>query len=110
MEALILCGGLGTRMREETEFKPKPMVTIGGPPILWHILQHYRGYGVRDFVLCLGYRGEVIRDYFLNYRTHNGDIEVDLATGGQKILREDKVDWRVRLVDTGDESLTAARL
>jgi glucose-1-phosphate cytidylyltransferase len=110
MEAVILCGGLGTRMREETEFKPKPMVTIGGRPILWHIMQYYRSYGVRDFVLCLGYKGEVIRDYFLNYRAHNGDIEIDLATGQQKILREDKVDWRVRLVDTGADSLTAARL
>jgi glucose-1-phosphate cytidylyltransferase len=110
MEALILCGGLGTRMREETEFKPKPMVAIGDRPILWHIMQHYRSYAVRDFVLCLGYRGEVIRDYFLNYRAHHGDVEVDLATGAHKILREDKVDWRVRLVDTGATSFTAARL
>jgi glucose-1-phosphate cytidylyltransferase len=110
MEAVILCGGLGTRMREETEFKPKPMVTIGGRPILWHIMRYYRSYRVRDFVLCLGYKGEVIRDYFLNYRAHNGDVEVDLATGAHKILREDKVDWRVRLVDTGGESQTGARL
>jgi glucose-1-phosphate cytidylyltransferase len=110
MEAVILCGGLGMRIREETEFKPKPMVTIGGRPILWHIMQYYRSFGVRDFVLCLGYKGEVIRDYFLNYRAHNGDVEIDLATGQLKILREDKVDWRVRLVDTGADSLTAARL
>ena len=110
MEAVILCGGLGMRMREETEFKPKPMVTIGGRPILWHIMQYYRSFGVHAVVLCLGYKGEIIRDYFLNYRVHNGDVEVDLATGGQTILREDKVDWRVRLVDTGAESLTGARL
>jgi glucose-1-phosphate cytidylyltransferase len=110
MEAVILCGGLGTRMREETEFKPKPMVMIGDRPILWHIMQHYGSFGVRDFVLCLGYKGEVIRDYFLNYRTNNGDIEIDLATGRIEILREDKVDWRVRLIDTGAESFTGARL
>jgi glucose-1-phosphate cytidylyltransferase len=97
-------------MREETEFKPKPMVTIGDRPILWHIIQHYRAYGVRDFVLCLGYKGEVIRDYFLNYRVYNGDIEIDLATGKIDVLRQDKLDWRVRLIDTGAESLTGARL
>ena len=110
MEALILCGGLGTRMREETEFKPKPMVTIGDRPILWHIMQHYRRYGVRDFVLCLGYRGDIIRDYFLNYRAHNADIEVDLASGAHRLLREDRIDWRVRLIDTGAASLTGTRL
>ena len=110
MQAVILCGGLGTRMREETEFRPKPMVLIGERPILWHIMRHYRSYGVRDFVLCLGYKGEVIRDYFLNYRLHNGDIEIDLETGKIDILRGDKVDWRVRLVDTGAELYTGARL
>jgi glucose-1-phosphate cytidylyltransferase len=110
IEAVILCGGLGTRMREETEFRPKPMVPIGGRPILWHIMRHYRAYGVRDFVLCLGYKGEVIRDYFLNYRNHNGDIELDLATGNIEVLREDRVDWRVRLVDTGPDTMTGARM
>jgi glucose-1-phosphate cytidylyltransferase len=110
MEAIILCGGLGTRMREETEFKPKPMVAIGGRPILWHIMRHFRIFGVRDFILCLGYKGDLIRDYFLNYRNYNGDIELDLATGEVNVLREDKVDWRVRLVDTGSETLTGARM
>src|SRR5580700_491461 len=110
MQAVILCGGRGTRLHEETSVRPKPMVSVGDHPILWHIMRNYRAYGVRDFVLCLGYKGEVIRDYFLNYRAHNGDIEVDLSTGGRKILREDKVDWRVRLVDTSTDSQTAARL
>src|SRR6266508_1515934 len=110
IEAVILCGGFGARMSEETEIRPKPLVTIGGRPILWHIMQHYRAYGVRDFVLCLGYKGELIRDYFLNYRNNNGDIEIDLATGSIQVLREDKVDWRVRLVDTGLDSMTGARM
>jgi glucose-1-phosphate cytidylyltransferase len=110
MEAVILCGGLGTRMREETEFKPKPMVMIGGKPILWHIMQYYRSYGVRDFVLCLGYKGEVIREYFLNYRNYNGDIDLDLSTGKVDVLREEKVDWRVRLIDTGSQTMTGARM
>ena len=75
-QAVILCGGIGTRLREETEFKPKPMVTIGNKPILWHIMRHYRAYGVRDFILCLGYKGEVIREYFLNFRNFGNDIQV----------------------------------
>lgn len=110
MEAVILCGGLGTRMREETEFKPKPMVMIGNRPILWHIMRHYRAFGVRDFVLCLGHKGEVIRDYFLNYRNYNNDIELDVASGAIQILREDEIDWRIRLVNTGAATMTGARM
>ncbi len=112
MEALILCGGLGTRLREETEFKPKPMVEIGGHPILWHIMKHYRVYGIRDFVLCLGYKGDAIRDFFLNYKTRNSDIAVDLATGAVESLGSNgsHEDWRVLLAETGAESQTGRRI
>ena len=110
IQAVILCGGRGTRLREETEFRPKPLVTIGDRPILWHIMQLYRSYGVRDFVLCLGYKGELIRDYFLNYRRHMSDIEVNLADGSVTFLAENTLDWRVRLIETGVETLTGARI
>jgi glucose-1-phosphate cytidylyltransferase len=110
MQAIILCGGTGTRLREETEFKPKPMVAIGGIPILWHIMRHYRAYGVAEFILCLGYKGEIIRDYFLNYRNHVGDIEIDLMQGTVRHLSEDATDWRIVLADTGAAAMTGARL
>lgn len=109
-QAVILCGGLGTRLREETEFKPKPMVAIGDKPILWHIMSHYRAHGVRDFVLCLGYKGEVIRDYFLNYRNYSNDVHIDLANGAVTALSEEKTDWRITLVDTGATALTGTRV
>jgi len=102
MTAVILCGGMGTRIREETEFKPKPMVEIGGRPILWHIMKTYRHHGVRNFVLCLGYRGDVIRDYFLNYPLRNSDMAVHLATGDVETLQA-----RVaRLAEAGYRQLT----
>lgn len=110
MQALILCGGLGTRLREETEFKPKPMVEVGPRPVLWHIMRHYRTHGVRDFVLCLGYKGDAIRDYFLNYHHYNVDFTVDLADGAVTILDGEKLDWRVTLVETGDLAMTGARI
>ncbi|MBL8669309.1 MAG: glucose-1-phosphate cytidylyltransferase [Alphaproteobacteria bacterium] len=111
MTAVILCGGLGTRLREETEFKPKPMVEIGGRPILWHIMRGFRHHGIRRFVLCLGYRGDVIRDYFLNYARHHADIEVDLRSGGVATLSESGIeDWRVVLAETGAETMTGARI
>jgi glucose-1-phosphate cytidylyltransferase len=110
MQAVILCGGQGTRLREETEFRPKPMVAIGGRPILWHIMRHYRSHGVRDFVLCLGYKGDMIRDYFLNFRHYNADIQVDLADGVVTVLAEDRLDWRVTLVDTGASTMTGGRI
>lgn len=111
MDAVILCGGLGTRMREETEFKPKPMVEVGGAPILWHIMKIYRHYGVRNFVLCLGYRGNVIRDYFLNYRAHNSDVAVDFANDEVEILSNGyDEDWRVVLAETGADTLTGSRV
>lgn len=111
MSAVILCGGMGTRLREETEFKPKPMVEIGGKPILWHIMKHYSHFGVRNFVLCLGYRGDVIRDYFLNYQTHTSDVAVDLRSGGVETLSNGHAeDWRVVLAETGQDTLTGSRI
>lgn len=111
LSVVILCGGLGTRLREETEFKPKPMVTIGGRPILWHIMKHYRHFDLRNFVLCLGYRGDVIRDFFLNYPIYNTDFAVDLGTGDVETLSNGCAeDWRVVLAETGEETLTAGRL
>jgi glucose-1-phosphate cytidylyltransferase len=110
MQAVILCGGRGTRLHEETSFRPKPLVPIGDHPILWHIMRHYRAYGVRDFILCLGYKGEMIRDYFLNFRHHNADLEVDLSSGDVTLLSKEDVDWRVRLIDTGMNALTGTRI
>jgi glucose-1-phosphate cytidylyltransferase len=113
MEALILCGGLGTRLREETEFKPKPMVEIGGKPILWHIMMHYRHHGVGRFVLCLGYKGDAIRDYFINYHYRSNDIEIDIGSGGvanKRATNTDRLDARVVLAETGLDSLTGWRI
>jgi glucose-1-phosphate cytidylyltransferase len=111
LPVVILCGGFGTRLREETEFKPKPMVEVGGKPILWHIMKTYRHYGCRDFVLCLGYRGDMIRDYFLNYRRRNSDFTVDMASGDVATLSNGcSEDWRVTLVETGADALTGLRI
>jgi len=112
MQVVVLCGGMGTRLREETEFKPKPMVEIGGRPILWHIMKHYDAHGFQKFLLCIGYRGEVIRDYFLNYQVRSRDMEIDLATGRVELLGEsgDDVKWSVKLQDTGVHQLTGARV
>jgi len=110
MQAVILCGGLGMRMREETEFRPKPMVSIGGRPILWHIMSHYRFHGVREFILCLGYKGDIIRDYFLNFRNYNADIKIDLSDGTTSLLSDHQVDWHITLAETGDQTMTGARL
>ena len=111
LDVVILCGGLGTRLREETEFKPKPMVEIGGRPILWHIMKHYHHYGVRNFILCLGYKGEAIRDFFLNYEFNHSDVAVDLRSGDIETLSNSFAeDWRVVLADTGAETLTGGRI
>ena len=108
---VILCGGLGTRLREGTEFKPKPMVEIGDRPILWHIMKHYRHFDVQNFVLCLGYKGDVIRDYFLNYPLYNSDFAIDFASGNVETLANGAAeDWRVVLADTGADSLTGSRI
>ena len=110
MKLVLLCGGQGTRMREETEFRPKPMVEIGGRPILWHIMKLYAAADVREFVLCLGYRGAMIKDYFLHYHAQNSDISLDLASGDVQLHRRHLEDWRVTLVDTGLDSMTGARV
>jgi glucose-1-phosphate cytidylyltransferase len=112
MKVVILCGGMGTRLREETEFKPKPMVNIGIRPILWHIMKIYSYYGFNEFILCLGYKGEIIKEYFLNYEILNSDFTIRL--GGNKDLKLHKChqekDWQVTLADTGDSTLKGARL
>jgi glucose-1-phosphate cytidylyltransferase len=111
MEAVILAGGMGTRLREETEIRPKPMVQVGGMPILLHIMRLYRRFGVKRFVVCLGYKGDVIRDYFVNYRLHNADLEVDLATNAVRVLGDvAPLDFSVVLVETGAETLTGSRI
>lgn len=112
LQAIILCGGLGSRLREETEFKPKPMVTIGDRPILWHIMRGYRHFGIKDFVLCLGYKGDIIRDYFLNYHLRASDVEIDLSNCTHRVLSQgdDASDWKVVLAETGAETQTGERV
>jgi glucose-1-phosphate cytidylyltransferase len=109
-KVVLLCGGQGTRMREETEFRPKPMVEIGGRPILWHIMKIFAAAGVSDFVLALGYRGAMIKDYFLHYDAQNSDLSLDLATGAVDVHRRHREDWRVTLVDTGIDTMTGGRV
>ena len=111
MKAVILAGGLGSRISEETDLKPKPMIEIGGRPILWHIMKHYRHFDVRNFILCLGYKGDVIRDYFLNYPLYNSDFAIDFQTGDVETLGNSSgEDWRIVLADTGAQSLTGTRI
>jgi glucose-1-phosphate cytidylyltransferase len=111
LDVVILCGGLGTRLREETEVKPKPMVEIGGRPIIWHIMKIYSRFGLRNFILCLGYKGEILRDYFLNYRHNHSDLVVDLHSSSVEVLGNAPLeDWRVVLADTGDTAQTGARI
>ena len=108
---VILCGGLGTRLREETEYKPKPMVEIGGRPILWHIMKHYAHHGFKEFYIALGYRGDDIKRYFLDFFALSQDFTVSLHNGQvQTINRNNREDWRIHLVDTGPETLTGGRL
>ena len=110
MKAVILAGGLGTRLSEETSTKPKPMVEIGGKPILWHIMKTYAYFGHKDFHLALGYKAEVIKEYFLHYRSLNADFTIDLFTGSIEPHQTDETDWRVTLVHTGLESMTGGRV
>ena len=112
MKVIILCGGLGTRLREETEFRPKPMVPIGDRPILWHIMKLYAHQGHRDFVLCLGYKGESIKDYFRNYQWNTSDVTIQLGAAPEIRYhnRHDEEDWTVTLVDTGQNTMTGGRL
>jgi glucose-1-phosphate cytidylyltransferase len=110
MKVIVLAGGLGTRLSEYTETIPKPMVSIGGRPILWHIMRTYARFGHKDFYLALGYRAEIIKEYFLHYRSLNADFSVDLATGAVTPHQVDAADWRVTLVHTGLESMTGGRV
>lgn len=107
---LLLAGGLGSRMREETEFRPKPMVEVGGRPLLWHIMRLYASHGLREFVVLLGYRGIVVKEYFLHYGLLDADFTIDLATGDVEQHSRGTEDWRVTLVDTGATAMTGARI
>jgi len=112
MKVVILAGGLGTRLREETEYRPKPMVDIGGRPILWHIMKSYEHYGFKDFIICLGYKGEVIKEYFLNYEAMNSDFTIQLGdiNSVQFHNNHKETDWRVTLAETGEKAQTGARV
>jgi|SRR5665213_2913106 len=110
MKVVVLYGGLGTRLSEETQTRPKPMVEIGGRPILWHILRIYDHFGLRDFVLALGYKGEIVRNYFLNYRSQQCDVTVQLKTGNVEFSNPTVEDWNMNLIDTGARTETGGRL
>jgi glucose-1-phosphate cytidylyltransferase len=118
MKVVVLCGGMGTRLREETEYRPKPMVSIGGRPVLWHIMKLYSHHGFREFVLCLGYKGELIKEYFYNYEVLNGSFTIELGgraavPGTRRLEFHDALPeegWRVTLADTGEQAMTGARL
>jgi glucose-1-phosphate cytidylyltransferase len=110
MKVVILAGGLGTRLSEETQIKPKPMVEIGGKPILWHIMKSYSAYGIHEFVICLGYKGYVIKEYFANYFLHMSDVTFDMRNNQMQVHQASVEPWKVTLVDTGDHSMTGGRL
>ena len=110
MKAVILAGGLGTRLSEETNLKPKPMVEIGGKPLLWHIMKIYSAHGVNDFIICCGYKGYFIKEYFKNYFLHQSDVTFDMSNNAMQVHHKRAEPWKVTLVDTGDSSLTGGRL
>lgn len=110
MKAVILAGGLGTRLSEETIVKPKPMIEVGGHPILWHIMKLYSAYGICDFVICCGYKGYIIKEYFANYFLHMSDVTFDMVNNQMQVHQRNVEPWRVTLVDTGDDTLTGGRL
>jgi glucose-1-phosphate cytidylyltransferase len=110
MKAVILAGGLGTRISEETIVKPKPMVEIGGKPLLWHIMKMYSVHGVNDFIVCLGYKGYVIKEYFANYFLHMSDVTFDMRTNRMDVLQHSAEPWRVTLIDTGEDTMTGGRI
>jgi glucose-1-phosphate cytidylyltransferase len=110
MKVVILAGGLGTRLSEETTVKPKPMVEIGGMPILWHIMKIYSHYGFNEFIICLGYKGEIIKDWFAHYRLHQSDVRLDFAEKQIEYLTPTREPWKVTLVDTGSDTMTGGRL
>ena len=110
MKAVVLAGGLGTRLSEETVTKPKPMVEIGGKPILWHIMKTYSHYGINDFIICCGYKGYIIKEYFANYFLHMSDVTFDMANNKMKVHRQRAEDWNVTLIDTGELTQTGGRV
>jgi glucose-1-phosphate cytidylyltransferase len=110
MKAVILAGGLGSRIAEETHVKPKPMIEIGGKPILWHIMKGYSTHGIDDFIVCCGYKGYVIKEYFANYFLHMSDVTFDMHSNSMQVHQRNAEPWRVTLVDTGDNSMTGGRL
>ena len=110
MKAVILAGGYGTRISEESSIRPKPMVEIGAMPVLWHIMKIYSAYGINDFVICCGYKGHIIKDYFINYFLHTADITLDLANNRMDVHQHNAEPWNVTLVDTGEGSMTGGRL
>jgi glucose-1-phosphate cytidylyltransferase len=110
MKAVSLAGGMGTRLSEETQTRPKPMVEIGGRPILWHLMKIYSAYGVHEFIICLGYRGYMVKEYFANYFLHMSDVTFDMSANQMEVLQRKAEPWRVTLIDTGDETMTGGRL
>jgi glucose-1-phosphate cytidylyltransferase len=110
MKAVILAGGLGTRISEETHLKPKPMIEIGGKPILWHIMKMYSRHGVNEFVICCGYRGYIIKEYFANYFLHMSDVTFDMQTNSMQVHEQKAEPWKITLVDTGEDTMTGGRL
>jgi glucose-1-phosphate cytidylyltransferase len=112
MKVVILCGGLGTRLREETEFRPKPMVPVGPRPMLWHIMKYYAAFGHKEFILCLGYKGEVIKDYFRNYNWNTSDVTLKLGRNPEIRYHSshDEEDWTVTMIDTGQDTMTGGRI
>jgi glucose-1-phosphate cytidylyltransferase len=110
VKAVILAGGLGSRLSEETAVRPKPMVEIGGKPMLWHVMKIYSAHGINEFVICLGYKGYLIKEYFANYQLHTSDITFDLGEGTMDVHRSNTEPWRVTLIDTGDATMTGGRL
>jgi len=110
MKAVILAGGLGTRLSEETDLRPKPMIEIGGRPVLWHILKMYSAHGINDFIICCGYKGYIIKEYFANYFLHMSDVTFDMQANRMEVHQRKAEPWRVTLVDTGDATMTGGRL
>jgi glucose-1-phosphate cytidylyltransferase len=110
MKAVILAGGLGTRLSEETALRPKPMVEIGGRPILWHILKIYSAHGINDFVICAGYKGYIIKEYFANYFLHMSDVTFDMVNNTMEVHHKHAEPWRVTIIDTGDDTMTGGRI
>jgi glucose-1-phosphate cytidylyltransferase len=110
MKVVILAGGLGTRLSEETDIKPKPMVEIGGKPILWHIMKIYSHHGFNEFIICLGYKGHVIKEYFSNFFLHHADVTFDLASNKMEVHNSEAENWKITLVDTGKDSMTGGRI